>query len=180
VDKEARTGGAEPVIVARIARAHGLEGGLVLRLETDYAETVFVPGRKLLVADPPVNCPAELTVVEAAPHGRAWRLIVEELPDRTTAELYRGLFLSVAAAELEELAEDEYFFHDLVGLDVLDADAGPIGRVHEVYESPASVLLAVEVEGKEKLIPFGPETVVQVDLEGGTVTVRLPTGLLEI
>ena len=180
MDKEAQTGGPESVIVARIARAHGLEGGLVIRLETDHAETVFVPGRQLRVDDPPAGLPSELTVVEAASHGRAWRLIVDELPDRTTAEAYRGLFLSVAAGDLEELADDEYFLHDLVGLDVLDAETGPIGRVHEVYESPASVLLGVEIEGKERLIPFGPETVVAVDLEGGTVTVRLPTGLLEI
>lgn len=170
----------ERIFVARIARAHGLNGGLVLQVETDSPGLVFTPGTVLEVERARPGLPTRLTVREAHAHGRGWILRVEEVSDRTFAEQYAGAWLALPRGQLPELGEDEYFLHDLVGLEVVDEELGPIGKVEDVYDVPGGPLLAVRVEGRERLLPFRSETVAEVDLEAGTVRTRLPVGLLEV
>lgn len=153
---------------------------MILRLETESPEVVLAPGRGLQVEEARPGLPSRLTVREARPHGRSWILRVEEVPDRTFAEQYAGAWLTLAREELPELGEDEFFLHDLVGLEVVDEVLGPIGPVEEVYDVPGGPLLAVRVEGRERLLPFRREMVAEVDLEDGTVRTRLPAGLLEV
>ena len=170
----------EPVVVARVTRPHGIKGGLLLQSETDHAEELFTPGRVLQLLDPPTGQPAELTIVEAAPHGAVWRVLTEEIADRTSAETFRGVHLAVSYEELPQLADDEYFLHDLVGLRVEDDEGRDVGSVRAVYEGSADPLLAVMVEGRDRFIPFRREFVVEVDLEAGVLRVTLPAGLLNL
>lgn len=169
----------ERIVVARILRAHGLAGGLYLRVETDSPGEVLAEGRVLGVRDARPGLPASLTVAASRPHGRGWLLEVEEIPDRTFAEHYAGSYLTLPREELPALGADEYFIHDLLGLEVLDEERGSLGAVFRVYEAPGGPLLAVRVEGRERLIPFRRETVRGVELSGGKLRVRLPSGLLE-
>lgn len=170
----------ESLIVARVTRAHGLNGGLVLWLETDRPTEVFTPGRQLAVHSPPAGLPERLTVAEAQPHGRGWLLLTDELADRTVAERFAGVELSVPRDELSAPEEGEWFVHELVGLSVVDEDGAALGSITEVYDAPAGAMLGVTAEGRERLVPFRPEMVVEVDMENGRVTVNLPPGLLDV
>lgn len=167
-------------MVARIVRAHGLTGALVLRLETDSPGAVLAPGTVVEVRDARPGLPTRLTVAEARPHGRAWILRTEEIGDRTFAEQYAGAWLSRPREELPELGKEEYFLHDLLGLEVVDEELGSVGRVDDVYDVPGGPLLSVRVEGRERLFPFRREMVEEVDLERGRLRTRLPAGLLEV
>lgn len=152
----------------------------MVRPETDHAAEVFAPGRRLELEEGAPGLPRALTIRESAPHRRGWRLVTEELGDRTRAEACVGSLLAVPRDELRELAEGEFFLHELVGLRVVDEEAGELGEVGEVYEAPAAPLLGVRIRGEERLIPFHGETVIEVDLAAGVLRVRLPEGLLEI
>ena len=55
-----------------------------------------------------------------------------------------------------------------------------IGVIREVYDQPGAPLLALEVGGRERLIPFQADLVVELDLEAGEVHMTLPAGLLDI
>ena len=170
----------EPVVVARVTRPHGIKGGLLLQSETDHAEELFTPGRVFQLLDPPTGQPAQLTLVEAAPHGAVWRVLTEEIADRTCAEAFRGVHLTVSHEELPQLSDGEYFLHDLVGLCVEDGEGRELGSVRGVYEGSADPLLAVMVEGRDRFIPFRREFVIDVDLEAGVLRVTLPPGLLDL
>lgn len=170
----------ERIVVAKIVRAHGLEGRLLLQLETDSPLVAFAAGRALGVEGARPGLPTSLTVREARPHGRGWILRVEEVPDRTFAEQYAGAWLSLPREELPAPAEDEYFLHELIGLQVVDEALGALGPVDEVYDVPGGPLLAVYVEGRERLFPFRREMVTEVDLAAGRLRTRLPAGLLEV
>lgn len=173
------------IVVARIVRAHGLQGGLLLHLETNSPEEVFRPGVSLRLLEghpglPPRELPARLTVTEAAAHGKSWILHAEEIEDRSFAERFAGAWLALPAEELPELREGEYFLHDLLGLEVVDEELGRVGEVEEVYDVPGGPLLAVWVDGRERLLPFRREMVSEVDLDERRVRTRLPAGLLEV
>jgi 16S rRNA processing protein RimM len=171
---------AQAVIVARIRRAHGLKGALYLQPETDYPEDLFVPGRRLEVETAPAGWPSTLTLESAAPHGRGWLVTVEELSDRTSAQAFRGRWLTLPREELTEPLEGEYFTDELIGLGMLDESGERLGEVRDVYDAASGPLLGVDVGGREKLVPFRREIVYEVDLEAGVLRVRLPDGLLDV
>lgn len=171
----------EAVVVAIVRRAHGLEGELLVHLETDYPDDVFVERRILRVSGGgPVGVASELTLRSARPHAGGWVLGFEEIPDRTLAERYAGRHLSLAADELVERGEREYFLHELQGLEMRHVDGRAVGVVETVYEAPGAPLLAVRSEGRERLVPFRGEFVEEVDVEEGVIRVRPPAGLLEL
>ncbi len=187
-----------PVIVARIARPHGIRGGLLLEAETDHAEALFRAGRRLDLIDAGADArpaadaradtgapaggaprPRALTVETAKLHGRRWLVEVREVADRTAAEKLRGARLGVPREELPDLSDGGYLLHDLIGMSVCEADM-TIGVIREVYDQPGAPLLAIEVGGRERLIPFEADLVVELDFEAGEIHMKLPAGLLDI
>lgn len=171
-----------PVIVARIARPHGIRGGLLLEAETDHAEALFQAGRRLQLIDQGADAalpPPALTVETARLHGGRWLVEVREVADRTAAERLRGARLGVPREELPDLPDGGYLLHDLIGMSVCEEDT-TIGVIREVYDQPGAPLLALDVDGRERLVPFDAELVVELDFEAGEVHMKLPAGLLDI
>ena len=166
------------VIVARIARAHGIEGRLLIDAETDYADTLFQPGKRLLVIGGSLPLTV-VTVAHAQVHGKRWLMATDEVKDRTSADKMRGAKLGVLREELPNLGDDEYLLHDLIGMIVVE-DKKAIGTISEVYDLPAGPMLGVDIGGREHLIPFEEGIVDRVGIERGTVHVSLPAGLLDI
>jgi len=179
----------EPVIVARVARAHGIRGGLLLDSETDAPEALFRKGRRLRVAgaqddagapeDVAPGRPREIEVVEAQPHAGRWLVTAREVPDRTTAETLRGATLTVPRSELPEFSDESFLLHDLIGLSVVEGDR-VLGEIRDVYDLPAGPMLSVRVEGRDRLIPFDEQFVTEVDFDEERVLVELPEGLLDL
>lgn len=168
-------------MVAKIERAHGLEGGVIVRVETDYPDETFQLERSFGVtgAGPLLN--RELTLAAVQPHAGGLLLHFDELKDRTLAERYRGARLTLPREELAALGENEFLLHDLLGLEVRLESGEVVGQVRAFYEAPGTPLLAVWTEEHgEQLIPFDREVVREVDLGEGFVVIDPPGGLLEM
>ena len=67
----------------------------------------------------------------------------------------------------------------LLGFHLIN-DGKDIGEVLEVIEHPHQVLLRIDINGKEALIPVHRETLEKIDKRKKTVYLSLPDGLLEI
>lgn len=150
---------------------------------TDDVAGVYAVGRGLRLGDAtgrPYPGRSSLTVTAA--RGSKGGVIVHfaEVEDRNAAELLKGRTLLIAAGEARPLEEDEYFFHDLIGLEVESADGGRVGRVVEVYEGGAVPYLGVSDGSRERLLPFARVVVRQVDLEGRRLVIEVLPGLLDL
>ena len=103
--------------------------------------------------------------------------------DRNTAEALNGLELYVERDNLpdDDLDEDEFFYADLEGLEALDAGGKSYGTVTGVFDFGAGDLLELKGPGKRPvLIPFTEWSVLEIDLEAGTMLVDpLAAGLTE-
>ena len=75
------------------------------------------------------------------------------------------------------MKDGEYYFSDLVGLDVFSNDK-IIGTVLTVEEGISSNYLRVKVKDKEKLIPFIPAFIEKVDLDSKKINIKEIEGLL--
>ena len=117
-----------------------------MRLEpqTDLPEERFAPGAVLHVE----GRESPLTVVDASRDGPGWRVRFAEITDRTAAETLRGLFLEVPVERTERLGRGEYYWHELVGVSVVDPDGRPLGTVTEVYRAGGAEVIVVDAGGR--------------------------------
>jgi 16S rRNA processing protein RimM len=109
-------------------------------------------------------------VEEGAVHGRSLIAKLEGLDDRDAAAGVKGLDVAIPRAELATNADGEYYWSDLIGLQVSNRQGVRLGRVARLIETGASPVLAVE-GARERLIPFVEPVVVSVDVADGRLTV---------
>ena len=169
------------IVVARLRRANGLDGERFVSHDTGDPELVFTPGQEFgLTGGAGAGVPGTLTLEAARPHKGGYLLRFREIGTREVAERMRGRELTVPLDALRPLEEDEYFLHDLAGLEVWQEGVGQLGVIGEVYELGGQVLLGIEIDRREKLFPFRRELVVRVDREEGRVWIDPPPGLLDL
>jgi 16S rRNA processing protein RimM len=166
------------LVVGRIGRAHGIKGDVVVEVRTDEPETRLGPGAVVLT-DPPSVGP--LTIVQGRVHSGRLLLHFAGVDDRTAAEaLHRTLLLADIDPEQSPDDEDEYYDHQLVGLDVVTVAGQPVGEVAEVLHLPGHDVLSVRrPAGGEVLVPFVATIVPTVDLAANRLVVDPPPGLLD-
>ncbi|WP_059011700.1 ribosome maturation factor RimM [Streptomyces specialis] len=166
------------LVVARIGRAHGIKGEVSVEVRTDEPELRLAPGA-VLATDPPEVGP--LTVADGRVHSGRLLLRFAGVADRTAAEALRNtLLLAEVDPEAQPDDPEEFYDHQLVGLDVVTADGARVGPVTEIAHLPGQDLLIVEREtGGEVLIPFVSEIVPDIDLAARRMVVVPPPGLLD-
>jgi 16S rRNA processing protein RimM len=101
------------------------------------------------------------------------------VPDRNAAEALRGARVFVPRSSFPTAAPDEYYWVDLIGLQVVNREGLTMGQVKDLLSTgPQTVLvLAYTEEGKEaeRMIPFVAAFVDAVDLASRTITVDWQT-----
>lgn len=110
-------------------------------------------------------------VSEWKPQSKGLIVHFDGVDDRDAAQAFVGLEISVSREQLPELAEDEYYWCDLIGLEVVNQAEDILGTVIEIKETGANDVLVVK--GNEQyLIPLLRGSVIkQVDREQGQMRV---------
>ena len=114
-----------------------------------------------------------LVVTIKSSAGKTMLASVEGVNERNGAEALRGTELWYDRDKLPAIEDDDdtYYFDDLVGLTVLE-DGAEIGQVTEVNNFGASDLIEISPKGAPAYyFPFTDDTVVQVDINAGTITI---------
>ena len=95
-------------------------------------------------------------------------------------EKYKGKNLYVTRNNAVRLRKDEYFVADLIGLEVWKEDGLRLGTLTDVLSTGANDVYEVQMEdGKKVLLPAIKECILEVDIEGGRMTIHLMDGLLD-
>lgn len=169
---------ADAVEVGRIVGAWGIQGGIRVKPFSNDPQALFSSKRWFLeppaVGRPGAVVPALLRIVQAREQGDAIVATAQELPDRTAAEAVKGARVFVSRASFPTPDEDEYYWVDLIGLDVFDRSARLLGRVDHLIETGPHCVLAVQgpdAATAQRLIPFVAAYVDRVDIAGRRIEV---------
>ena len=174
------TAGARHLVVGRLRKPHGLKGDCTLFPLTDQPDTVFAPGRSvLLVGLDGAVVAGPVTIERSRAYHRQWLVKFAGAEGREALEPWRGLFLAVPAEELPAPVDDEVWLHELEGFSVRLPDETPLGLVSAVYELPAGLMIEVQGPRREFLLPYRKEFIREVDREGRRLVVTPPEGLVE-
>jgi len=132
------------------------------------------PGAKVFLG--PENAPARLTASRF--HKQRLMISLKGVHDRRQAEALRGQELKIRYDQAEPLDEDEYYYWQVIGLEVVLESGEVLGQVVEILATGANDVYVVRnAAGDELLLPAIAPVVLEVDLEAGRMLVRLLPGL---
>jgi 16S rRNA processing protein RimM len=166
------------IILAEIVRARGNKGELAVNDLTTGPDRFLELGSVTLLA--PDDAPkGDYEVEEAWDHNGFTVLKFKGVDSISDAEQLRGFRVAIQPSRRRPLEPDEFFFGDLVGCQVIDANnQTSYGRVAAVHEQGgASGLLELE-DGL--LIPFVKNICVGIKPQEGRIEVNLPDGLVDL
>ncbi len=170
------------VVVGRIGKPHGIKGEVTVDVKSDEPERRFAPGTVLAAQAPKGSAftARTLTVERIRWHQTRLLATFEELADRNQAEAARGVVLSTTV-DPEETPDDpdEFYDHQLVGLEAFDLDGTTLGTVSALVHGGAQDLLTVRTpDGRDALVPFVKALVPEVDLVARRVVIADRPGLV--
>ena len=164
----------EMVCVAAIAGAYGVRGEVRLKSFTAEAEAIadYSP---LTTEDGSRSFDVRIT--RSIKNGLAARLT--GISTKEEADELRGQKLYVPRDRLPDLPDDEYYYADLIGLEVRDTGGTVLGRVKSVQNHGSTDLLEIHGPGLKAtvLLPFTLEAVPTVDLATGRIIADPPEGI---
>jgi 16S rRNA processing protein RimM len=151
--------------VGYVARAHGIRGE-ICAVHHDPASTLLTEVDQVWIDG------VRHEVLSARPTKDGVLLRLGGVPDRTQAERLRGRTVHAARDDLD-LGEGEVLLADLVGCAVRLPDGAPWGTVVAIDVGPQDRLVIRDGD-IERLVPFVPALVPDVDLEARVVVVDPP------
>lgn len=161
--------------IAKIIATRGLRGELKLYPYTNTPEDIdrisqiYIEGHKEAFKLKSVNLNKNLVF-----------LSLEGIDTIEKAEKLKNLDVFIDEAEtLEFLGDDSFFYKDLIGIRVYDEEEHYLGEVVDLRKLPTQETLVIEREGKEWMLPFIDEFIVDLDWEEGMLKVRLIDGLMD-
>ena len=178
----------DAVEVGRVLDAWGIKGWVKVLAHSSEPQALLAANRWFV--QPPearlrpgfsaFKATVALSVEQCKVHSDALVAKIEGLDDRSAAESLRGARIFLSRSAFAATASDEYYWVDLIGLDVLNRQGEHLGQVRDLMATgPTSVLvlsyLIEEADGTsrsaERLIPFVSAYVDAVDLAGRRITV---------
>jgi len=164
------------VLVGRIGRPHGVQGELALDgcpltpLELHDIGEFTWQGRG--------GRTRSLELHTARPAHSRMLVTFAGVETREDAAALTNGELMADSARLPDAGPGMAYHFQLVGLEVREEDGRVLGKLEDIIPTGAHGVYVVRGE-RELLIPATPEVLRRVDLEGGTITVKLPAGLEE-
>ena len=155
------------VVMGRVAGAFGIRGWVKVQPFTQAVDGLLKYPSWWLGTD---GSWRESRVEEASVHGRTVIAKLAVIEDRDAAAALRGREIGVPRSQLPESEAGEYYWADLIGLQVTNKQGVLLGRVETLLETAAQQVLVVKGD-RERLIPFVEQAVVAVDVAGGSLVV---------
>ena len=174
---------ADAIEVGRIADAWGIKGWFKVLPHSASPEALFSSKRwYLLPPDRPMKATMPWTgalllkIKEAKDHSDSVVATSLDIVDRNAAEALRGARVFVPRSSFPTAGQDEYYWVDLIGLDVFNREGETMGQVKELLSTgPQTVLVLTytdtEAKEAERMIPCVAAFIDAVDLPGRRITV---------
>ena len=159
--------------IGQLKKPYGIKGWLWVFSELDDREAIFDLKPWWIKTATGMK---PLTVINWRKQGAGLVAQFEEVPDRNIAETMNGVPIWVTQECLPEPEEDEYYWSDLVSMQVVNEQGEYLGDVKELFETGAHAIMVVQptsdsIDDEQRLIPWHKQTVADVDQQKNQLTV---------
>ncbi|WP_405200330.1 ribosome maturation factor RimM [Christiangramia sp. LLG6405-1] len=164
--------------LGRIVAKFSFKGEVLIKLDTDEPElytemeSVFVEYNENLVP---------FFIERSYLHkSTLLRAKIEDIDTEQDAEDMIGAELYLPLEQLPQLPDDKFYFHEIIGFDVIDQQHGNIGTIVSINDTTAQALFEIDKDGKQILIPMNDEFIEKVDKKNKEIKVITPEGLVDL
>ena len=157
--------------VCKIVNTHGIKGYMKCLSLTDNPERfydleyVYIENKKYFIQN--IRIQKNLVYIK-----------LKNFDDINHILAFKGKYMEIEEIQTVELSEDEYYWYDLLGMDVFDITGNHLGKITNIYETGSNDVYELNNNNK-MLLPAIKSVVRDVDTEKKIMTVELPEGLLE-
>lgn len=157
------------VIMGRVVAPYGVFGWLKVIPDTEEFDGLLDYKTWWIGKD---NDWRELKVESAKTHNDVLVVKLQGIDDRDAAFACKGKQVAVPRALLPKLKGEEYYWSDLIGLNVKNQLNVDFGKITDVFATGANDVIAAKSEdGIERLIPYIAQVILDVDLSAKTMLV---------
>ncbi|NBO10371.1 MAG: ribosome maturation factor RimM [Methylophilaceae bacterium] len=171
------------IVMGRIVAPYGIYGWVKVQVSTESIDSLYdYPewwiGREDNSTQPGIkNSPWQKYKVEHLKiHNDVLIAKLKGVDDRDAAFALKSKHVAVPREALPVPDEGEYYWTDLIGLNVTNQQNVPLGVIADVFETGANDVIVVKdpKDGKERLLPFVDQAILEVDLAQKTMLVDWP------
>ena len=165
----------KPFDIGIILKPQGIGGELRVFPVTDDPERFFL----LDEVSVQLKNKTELYPIEAVRiQNQLVILKLKNIDNRDAAQRLTGGILKIPADKALPVGEDEYYFRDLIGMEVLQAENEPLGVLSDVLRTGANDVYVVTTrDGNEILLPAIKSCILSVSVPKKQMVVRVMEGL---
>ncbi len=161
----------------KVLRPHGLEGLLRIQSFSQSAASLLKAEKVFFKLASGEN--HHLSVISARPHKNVFLVKLEGITHLNQAEPFRGAEIYISREDVVR-EEGEYFWFELLGLDVFSNDGAYLGVVSQIIPAGNSEIYVVKKEDREVFLPAVRQFINRIDLENGKMIVSALEGLLDL
>ena len=161
----------EFLVVGKIGKTHGLRGELWMNLLTDFPDRL-INGKHVFIGAKY----REYAIKSFRVSTSRGLISFAEFQTPEEARTLTNQYVYVEAGDMPELPAEEYYHHDLIGIQVVDEEQHVLGTLKEIIETGANDVYVILKEGgdeQEVLIPAIESVIIRVDIQEKQMVVRL-------
>ena len=165
------------ILMGKIAAVHGIKGQLRVVPYSGMADN-FLLCRSLLLRDASgrIN---EHEVSAATIHGKKLLISLKGFTGINQVLHFVGSEILLYKEQLSTPEEDEYYWHELIGMKVVTSDGVDLGTLDSIIETGSNDVYVVVASGREYLIPALSD-IVSIDIKARLMTVTPVEGLFDL
>jgi 16S rRNA processing protein RimM len=164
--------------LGKIAKKFSFKGEVLIYLDTDEPEqyeeleSVFVEFNKNLVP---------FFIENSSIHkGDFLRVKFEDIDSEQDADELIGSHIYLPLSMLPKLEGNKFYFHEVIGFDVIDKRLGNIGKIVSINDSTSQPLFEILFNEKEILIPMIDHFIIEVNRKDKKIILNTPEGLVDL
>jgi len=168
----------ELIPVGKIIGTHGIKGQLKIHSYSGNFESLSAARSVVLKsADGTLR---ELNLKCFNANSGKFIIGLQDFDDIDQVKPLVGNELCLKRGNLPKLSDDEYYWSDLIGLQVVTDDGMLLGAITDIFETGSSDIYVVRNDKREYLIPAIGDVIKQVDLVSGKIVITPLEGLLDL
>ncbi|EMT0557716.1 ribosome maturation factor RimM [Providencia stuartii] len=169
-----------PIVLGKLGAAYGIRGWLKVFSSTEHAESIFDYQPWFIQRSGQWQ---HIELEDWKHHNKDIILKLKGVDDRDAATLLTNFEIVVDSAQLPELDNNEYYWKDLIGCQVVTLQGYNLGTITDMMETGSNDVIVIKANLKdafgikERLVPFlDGQVIKKVDLKSKLIEVDWDPG----
>ena len=166
------------ICLGKLLNTHGLKGELKIYSYSDFDDERFKVGNTLYIKEGEEYLP--FVVATYRRHKDFPLVSFKDYQDINLIEQYKGNYIYINEEDRPALPDGRYYRPEIIGLNAFDEEGNALGKIISIEETNGAQnnMRLLKENEEEVLIPFVEAFIKEVNVEEGTIIIRVVEGLL--